>query len=136
MLNARFRNIVLFVFAKYVVFSIVLAGFDKRWATLVTDKSGSTGDGMANGFHYFMYVLLVTIVFVALFCLPYYFVFKVKNRIVFIVSISLVLLADSYCYMYANSSGNIRDGVIHLVVGILILVLFFYKAIRQKLITP
>jgi hypothetical protein len=37
------KNIVLFIFLKYVAFSIVLAGFDRRWARLVKDRSNSAG---------------------------------------------------------------------------------------------
>jgi len=82
-----------------------------------------------------MYVLLVTGVFIALFCLPYYLSFKINNRMVRTVALLLVLLADSYCYVWGNVNGNPRYGVIHFVVGIVTLLLFFFKPLKQKWVT-
>jgi len=134
MLTARFRNIVLFVFVKYVVFAIVLAGMNDRFKTLVTDRSNTTADWVTNTFHYCMYVLLVIIVFIALFSLPYWLVFRIRNKVLFVLAVVLVLSVDSACYVWFNVTGNVRYGEIDLLVGVLTLLVFFFKPVRQKII--
>lgn len=79
-----------------------------------------------------MYVLLVTLVYIVIFCLPYYLSFKIKNAIALILTLSLALLADSYLYYWGNASGNVIYGIIHLVVGISTLLIFFFRAIKQR----
>lgn len=134
MLTTRFRNIVLFIFSKYLVFAVVLATLDSRFRLLVTDRSKTTSDWIVNTFHYFMYVLLVIIVFIAIFSLPFYFLFRINNKILFLLAMLSILLVDSVCYVWFNATGNLEYGAIDLLVGILMMLLFFFKPIRQKLI--
>lgn len=132
MLRPRFQHIVLFIFSKYLIFAIILGGMDNRFKSLVTDVSHSAADWIAAMFHYFMYVLLVTTVFVLIFSLPYWLIFQIRNKILFIPAALAVLWLDAYCYVALNATGNWRYGVIHFSVGILTLILFFFKAIREK----
>ena len=134
MMRPRFKNIVFFVFVKYVVFAIVLATMDERFKTLVTDRSNTTSEWITNTFHYSMYVLLVIAAFVVLFSLPYWLTFRIKHKLLFVLAVLLVLVADSICYVWLNASGNVRYGEIDLLVGILTLLVFFFKPIRQKII--
>lgn len=134
MLTASFRNIVLFIFSKYLVFAVVIATLDNRFKSLVTDRSKTMSEWIVNTFHYFMYVLLVIIVFIAIFCLPFYFLFKINNKSLFLLAMVSVLLLDSFCYVSFNAPGNLEFGAIDLLVGILMMLLFFFKPIRQKFI--
>jgi len=134
MLRARFRNIVLFVFSKYLIFAIILATLDNRFKSLVADVSHTTEDWIAGTFHYFMYVLIVTTLFVVIFSGPYWLVFQIKNKILFPVAALLVLGSDAWCYVWLNATGNWRYGVIHFSVGVLVMLLFFFKPIRQKVL--
>jgi hypothetical protein len=134
MLTTKYRNIVFFIFSKYLIFSIVLAFLDNRFKSIVLDNSKTTADLMVNSFHYFIYVILAIIVYVAIFSLPYYFAFKINNKIIFILTISLIFFGESLFYVWFNSPGNLRNGEIDLLVGILTMLLFFFKPLKQKFV--
>ncbi|HLI92822.1 MAG TPA: hypothetical protein VKU83_04415 [Puia sp.] len=117
-----------------MIFAIILATLDNRFKSMVTDVSHTAAEWIAGTFHYSMYVLLVTILFVVLFCGPYWLVFQIKNTIVFFLAALLILALDACCYVWLNAAGIWRYGETHFLVGILTMLICFFKPIRQKIL--
>ena len=129
MLKPKFLNVLLFLVVKYIVFFIVLAFIGDRFKSLVIKNSDNTRELISNTGYYSVYILFYTLVAVMVFSLPFYFTFKVKNPIYFILLISAILVVEYLVYTNLASTTDLMNGVYNGIISILFLLLLFYRHI-------
>jgi hypothetical protein len=131
MLQPTFRNVILFVLVKYILFAIILAFIDNRFYTIVTLNSKNSREFINYTIYYAGEILIVIIFFELLFSLPIYFAFKIKRGEYFVFVIVIIFILDYFAYSYLNSL-NLNDSLYNLFSSILFSLLFFYRAILNK----
>lgn len=128
MLKATFKNILVYIFIKYVLFYIFLM-FKNNDFSLLKLNTLKTGQ---DWFYYLWMFLFLPVISMVLFSAPLYFTFKVKNAIYFIVFVSIILIAEYFLYTYFASQANLLNGVYNGIISLLLLLLFFSKQISLK----
>ena len=125
MLKTTFKNILVYIFIKYVLFYIFLM-FKNNDFSFLKLNALKTGQ---DWFYYLWLFLFLPVISMILFSAPLYFTFKVKKAIYFIIFISMILVAEYFLYTYFASQANLMNGVYNGIISLLLLLLFFSKQI-------
>jgi hypothetical protein len=128
MLKPKFYNILLFFLVKYIAFYVFMM-FKNNDFTLVGLNELKNSKGW---FYYLWIFLFLPVVCGLIFSAPIYFMFKVRNVVLFLFLISTVLIAEYLLYTYFASEADLMNGVYNAVISILFLLLLFFKSIRLK----
>ena len=125
MLKASFKNILLYILLKYLLFYVFMMfkNNDFRLLHFYNLKNGE------DWFYYLWLVLFVPVLNMILFSGPIYFIFKTKKAIYFILLMSIILVAEYFLYTYFVSQLDLMNGVYNGVISLLLLLLFFFKPI-------
>lgn len=134
MLKPKYLNVLLCFFIKYVAFFICLAFIGSRFKNIVIANSENTHELLTNTMYYTEIILFCTILFfLPIFPTIIYLSFKIKNRILFCLSIIATITGEYFYYTYMASTSDYINGVYNGLITILFLALFFYKAIAIKM---
>lgn len=128
MLKYKFSNIILFLFIKYIIFSIILAFLDGRFKSLILENSDNSQELIINLIYYIIYILIFSIVSSLLLSIPLYFTFKVKN-ILFLVLLTLFIVVEYFSYTYFASQTDLINGIYNGILSLVLFFIFFYKVI-------
>lgn len=135
MLKPSFRNILLYLLTKYIVFYVFMMFKNNDFYFV--------NPGIRNGadlFYYLWIFLFLPVVCMFIFTVPLYFVFKKKNTIYFTLIIIVFLVVEYFIYTYFASQANLMNGLYNEVVSLLMLFIFFFRHInlifkRNEMIT-
>ncbi len=125
MLKPSFRNILLYLLTKYIVFYVFMMFKNNDFYFV--------NPGIRNGadlFYYLWIFLFLPVVCMFIFTAPLYFIFKKKNTIYFTLIIIVFLVAEYFIYTYFASQANLMNGLYNEVIGLLILFIFFFRYIN------
>jgi hypothetical protein len=132
MWKPRFINILLYFLVKYIVFFAIVAFTDNRFKSIVIDNSVNNREFFFNTIFYIIYVLAFSFFPTAIFSVPVYLIFKVKNAFYFVLLMSFMLASEYFIFIFLNSQEYVIDKYIIYYVGIsmLFLGIFFFKHIK------
>lgn len=131
MYKPSFPYILLCLFVKYMAFFLYFAIQDNRFKILVINKSESGQELFMNSVGYFLYVLAFVVFLMLIFSIPIFFLLKVKNGIYFILLMVVIFMVEYFLYTYLASQGDLINGIYNGIIGLLFLLLFFYKHINS-----
>ena len=129
MFKVKLVNIFVFLFVKYMVFFTLLAFLGDRFKLIVLNNSDNTEELISNSFYYLIYPLLITVLFTFLFSIPWYFSFRVKKVIYFVLFVITVLIVEYFIYTQIASTTDFKNGLSNGLLTLLFFVFFFYKKI-------
>lgn len=122
----------LYTTIKYIIFFVVLAFIGNRFKHIVLDNAASSSKIFSLTLNYILQVSIYMIPLVLIFSFPIYLILKIKKNIFFLISITLFFTVEYYFYTFLYAPSNTILGVYNIVIGIFLLFIFFYKAIRSK----
>ena len=127
MFNLNFKNIIISIFIKTLIFYIILmiSNNDFRILQLSNVKNGLD-------LFYFLWILLFfPIIDIILFSVPLFYVFRIKNYLYFFAIFLVIMSAEYFIYAYFTSQKAInQDASLKVLVSFMTLFLFFYKRIK------
>ena len=125
MLKPKLINIVFYFFSKYILFCVFMM-FRNNDFTFIQIKALRNGE---DWFFYLWMFLFLPVLCSFLFAVPVYYIFKVESIVYFILLIGLIFTAEYFLYTYFASPSDLMNGVYNGIIGLLLLLIFFYKAI-------
>ena len=126
MLKASFKNILLYILLKYILFYILLMFKHNDFRLL---EWGNLRNG--GSVTYFLLIMMqLPVISMFLFSAPIYFAFKLKNWMLFIIILSAITISEYYIYTYMASQLDLMNGVYNEIISLLLLLIFFLKPIR------
>jgi hypothetical protein len=129
MLSSKLVNIILWVLIKYLIFYAFLAFKNDNYYFFKVNE-------IENGqdlFYYLWMLLFLPAVYCIVFLAPLYFIFKVKHPIVFLLLIIALFIAEYFLYTNLASTADFKNGLYNMAIGLLLLLLFFFKPIASIL---
>lgn len=130
MLKPKYLNIILYIFIKYIVIFFLFMIKDNSYKLLQINN-------IRNGqdlFYYLWIVLFFPIIDIILFSIPIYFSFKIKNKLIFILSLLSIFGIEYFMNIYFTSQKAFdTDVILKVTIGVILLGIFFYKPIYSKL---
>jgi hypothetical protein len=127
MLKPTFKNILLYIFCKYLLFYVFMMFRNNDFALIYITELKTLQDL----FYYLWIFLFFPILISVLFLIPIYYSFKAKSIVHFAIRISLILIVEYFIYTYLASQKDLINGVYNIIISILFLGLFFYKHIAS-----
>lgn len=127
MLKPTVINILLFWFAKYIAFYVLMMFKNNNYALIGLDNL-KTGE---DWFYYLWIFLFLPVVCMVVFSTPVYFSFRVKSLIYFVLIIAAILVTEYLFYTWSASQVNLMNGIYNGIISLLFLVLFFYRHISS-----
>ncbi len=128
MRKPSFANLFYFFFIKYLLFYILMMFKNKDFTLIQLNQLRNLSDI----FFYLWIFLFLPVVCFIIFSLPIYFIFKLKNAVVFIIFLILVLAAEYVSYTYSASQIDLFNGVYNELLSIVLLIAFYFKVIKLK----
>lgn len=125
MIKPNYKNVLLFILMKYLLFYIFLMLKNENY-TLIRINDLKTSD---DWFYYLWIFLFMPCLVSIFFSAPIYFSFRIKKFPIFVFLIGVIFLAEYFLYTYFASQTDLINGVYNGVISVLLFVLFFYKHI-------
>ncbi|SEA58782.1 hypothetical protein SAMN05660909_02590 [Chitinophaga terrae (ex Kim and Jung 2007)] len=128
MITMTFKNVLLFVFLKYLVFysTRMIEMNDYRILRVWELRS------ITDWYYYLWMVMFLPAVSIMLFSAPIYFSFRIKNIFLFAFAVLAIFTAEYFMYVSITSERHIDgNGMLNGIIGILLFILFFYKKIGK-----
>lgn len=132
MLKVNLINSFLYLLVKYFVFFFVIAFVGDRFKSIVLDNAETSSEIFKNTLNYILYVAIYAIPLILIFGFPLYYILKIKNGVYFLLSILLFFIMEYCIYTYLYASSNKILGIYNIIIGIILLGIFFHKTIRLK----
>ncbi len=129
MLKPKLQNIIIFIFVKYIVFYIFIMFKNNNYSLIRIEKLKNFQDLL----YYFILFLSLPIIFSILFIIPLNYALKTRNNNGFILSVLGILIFEYLIYTYLASQTNFLNGIYNCIITTLILILFFFKSIKENL---
>lgn len=128
MLHPNFKNILIYIFTKDIVFYIFLM-FKNFNFTLIEVNNVVQGNSLL---FFLIFILPPTLLKMLVYTNPIFKVFSSKNSIIFILFISLFLLIEYVFYVFITSQ-KIFDinGIYFSGINLTMFMAFFFKEIRR-----
>lgn len=127
MFKVSFKNVLLYILLKYLLF-FIFAMFMTNNFKLLHFYNLKTGE---DWFLYLWLVLFFPVLSMILFSAPIYFSFRLKRIGYFILTISAILVAEYFVYVFFTSEKHVNmKGVYNGVISLLVFYLFFFKQIN------
>lgn len=129
MFKPKYLNVVLYTFIKYIIIFSFFMIKDNSFKLLQFNN-------IKNGqdlFYYLWILLFFPVIDIILFSAPLYFSLKSKNKFIFLINLILIFSIEYLMNVYFTSQKIFdKDVLLKVLIGIIIFILFFYKAIRSK----
>ncbi len=133
MLKPTYRNAVLFLFVKTLVFVVMIAFVNNRYISYVTDVHKEAGL-LRNTISYLGYVLIFGVIpSIIIFSAPIYFSFRIRQPLFFITVIGAIFGLDYFIYSRLGGFANNVERYYFWVSNLLSFLIFFYRPIKIKL---
>lgn len=128
MLKPSLRNILLFLFVKFLIFmmyAMVTSGNYK----LLQIQNVKTAQDL---FYYLWLVLFFPTLSMIFFACPLYFSFRLKNVFLFAACVIALFLLEYVLYVYFTSTRHIdTKGVVNFLISVSLFILLFYQEIKK-----
>ncbi|MBB2950105.1 hypothetical protein FHR29_000837 [Sphingobacterium sp. JUb56] len=125
-------SVFIYLLLKYIVFFTVLAFVGDRFKHIVLDNATTHAEIFKLSLDYTLYVIIYIIPMILIMFFPLQFILTFKSTRWFIFFILLLYIAEYFIYTYLYASSDKSLGVYNLVIGVIILWIFFYKSIIIK----
>lgn len=87
-----------YLLSKYLVFFLLLGLLNKRYKSIVTDKSANAADVLSGTIYYGIEVLFTITILVILLIGPLILLFRIKNKGYFFLAFGLILILEYLLY--------------------------------------
>ncbi len=129
MMKLTFKNVLLYIFLKYLIFYVFLMFKNGNYALIRLNDLKTPGD-----WYYYLWIFLsLPVINAILFSAPIYYSFKFKSLFFFALLIGAVFVAEYFLYTYLASEADLMNGVYSGIISILLFILFFYRHIVSML---
>lgn len=132
MFKIRFLNSILFLLIKYSIFFFIIAFIGGRFKSAVLDNAGTQFEAFKLTFGYVFYVLIYSVLLIALFFSPLYFILKIEKGYLFLLAIAVFYGVEFVVYSYLYSPSDLTLGFYNATVGGVLLFVFFGRSIKLK----
>ncbi|MDV3897437.1 hypothetical protein CMU05_07605 [Elizabethkingia anophelis] len=132
MFKVNLINSFLYLLVKYFIFFFILAFVGDRFKSIVLDNAETTSEIFKLTLNYILYVAIYAIPLILVFSFPLYYILKIRKGLYFVLSITLLFTVEYLIYTYLYAPSNKILGIYNIIVGIILLGIFFYKSIRIK----
>lgn len=129
MIKINLKNIFISLWVKYIIFFLILSFIDNRFKKIVLDNAETSLQIFKLTLGYILTLLLYTIPLIISFGFPLYYILKIKKKLYFIFSIILFFIIEYLVYTYFYSPSNVSLGLYNMLIGIVVLYVFFRKSI-------
>ena len=124
MLKPTLKNILIYLFVKYLIFFIILAFLGGRFKSIVIANSENKQQIFSNSVYYFLQIAIFSFLLMLIFSIPMYGIFKIKNWIYFVPMIILFLVTGYLFYTYLASQTDRMNGIYNGAISIILLIFF------------
>jgi hypothetical protein len=126
MLKATFKNILLFILLKYLIFILSAMIFTGNYKLLEIQNIKTAEDL----FYYLWLLLFFPVVAMIFFSCPLYFSFRIKSHFLFVFCIAGIFLSEYLVYVYFTSAQYFnRTGVLNLILSFTFFFFLFHREI-------
>ncbi len=125
MLKPNIKNLLFYIFFKYLIFYIFMMFRNNNFALIEIFDLKTLEDL----FYYLWTFLFLPVLISIILLVPLNYTFKIKNGLYFLLVINLVLVTEYFIYTFLASQLNLWNGIYNAIIGLLLLGLFFYKEI-------
>jgi hypothetical protein len=126
MLKATFKNILLFILLKYLIFILSAMIFTGNYKLLEIQNIKTAEDL----FYYLWLVFFFPVVAMIFFSCPLYFSFRIKSHFLFVFCIAGIFLSEYLVYVYFTSAQYFNmKGVLNLILSITFFFFLFHREI-------
>ncbi len=132
MFKVNLINSFLYLLVKYFIFFFILAFVGDRFKSIVLVNAETTSEIFKLTLNYILYVAIYGIPLILVFSFPLYYILKIRKGLYFVLSITLLFTVEYLIYTYLYAPSNKILGIYNIIVGIILLGIFFYKSIRIK----
>ncbi|RMZ60373.1 hypothetical protein D1632_05395 [Chryseobacterium nematophagum] len=132
MFKVNLINSFLYLLVKYFIFFFILAFVGDRFKSIVLDNAETVSEIFKLTLNYILYVAIYAIPLILVFGFPLYYILKIRKGLYFVLSIILLFTIEYLIYTYFYAPSNKTLGIYNIIVGIILLGIFFYKSIRIK----
>lgn len=131
--SPKYWKVVLFLFAKTVVFAVMIAFVNNRYISYVIDHKEA--GLLKNTTYYFNYIMIFGVIpSILIFSIPIYLSFWVRRPLFFIATILLVFLLDFLFYSAMGGFANNLERFYFWISNILCFLVFFFRTIKLRFI--
>lgn len=127
-------NSFLCILVKYVLFFFMLAFVDNRFKSVVIDNATTSSEVFKLTLGYILTVLLYTIPMILVFGFLLNYILKIKRGVYFVLSMSLFFSVEFWIYTEFYSPSDKYVGIYNIIIGIIIILMFFYKSLQEKFV--
>jgi hypothetical protein len=129
MLKPTILNIILFWFAKYILFYLFLMLKNGNYTFIKVNQLQTFEDWI-----YYLWLFLFMPVLSGIFLTaPIFFSFKLKYKGTQILILLILFIIEYFGYTYIASPSNYWNGLFNILLGVLIFLFFFYKHLTRAL---
>jgi len=130
MWKPKFFNIIFYFIIKYIIFFTILAFIGNRFKLIVIDSSDNKSDLFYNLLYYSLYPTIIVGVFTLVFSVPLFLLMKMSGGLYFLLMYLLLLTVEYLLYTYLASPSDLMNGFYNMMIGVLLLLVFFYKYLK------
>ncbi len=123
-MRPNFPSILFYFFIKYFAFYLFLMVKDDNYS-LLNVESITTGRDLI---YYLFLILSLPIASIIIFLVPTYFVFKIRNRFFFTITVFTLFTLEYFLYTYFASQANYYNGLFSALISLILFVLLFHKS--------
>jgi len=131
MLNPNLKNLLLFIFLKYLLFYVFMM-FKNHDYTLISIFHLKT---FADWLYYLFVFLSLPIVYCLLFIVMLHYALNTKRLWICVFVIVVVFALEYLVYTWLASTSDYYNGLYNAVIGATVLWLFFYNSVTGKVKT-
>lgn len=132
MFKVNLINSFLYLLVKYFIFFFILAFVGDRFKSIVLDNAETASEIFKLTLNYILYVAIYAIPLILVFGFPLYYILKIRKGLYFVLSIILIFTIEYLIYTYLYAPSNKTLGIYNIIVGIILLGIFFFKSIWIK----
>ncbi len=133
MLKTNLVNSFFYLVIKYIIFFFIIAFIGDRFKHIVIDTTETSSEMFKLTLNYILYAVLYTIPLILVLGFPLYYILKLDEKKYFIFSMILFFVIEYCIYTYFYAQSDKMLGIYNIIIGIILLWLFFHENIILKL---
>jgi|LakMenEpi03Aug12_release.lakeMendotaPanAssembly.Ray.scaffolds.fasta_scaffold64809_4 hypothetical protein len=130
MWKPKFFNIIFYFLIKYIIFFAILAFIGNRFKSIVIDSSDNKSELLSNFLYYSLYPTIIVGLFTLVFSIALFLLMKMSRGLYFLLMYLLLLTVEYLLYTYLASPSDLMNGFYNMMIGVLLLLVFFYKYLK------
>jgi hypothetical protein len=130
MWKPKFFNIIFYFLIKYIIFFAILAFIGNRFKSIVIDSSDNKSELLSNFLYYSLYPTIIVGLFTLVLSIALFLLMKMSRGLYFLLMYLLLLTVEYLLYTYLASPSDLMNGFYNMMIGVLLLLVFFYKYLK------